>query len=531
MSKIFGFYAGGHSAAGALIVDGEIVSCIEEERLTRVKAGDAYESYPNLSIREIEKNTNILLSDSDYIMFSEPTPDAFAREFTGKNYEKVPHHHCHCYGAYFTSGMEGKVMTISSDGGGENSVGKVFLCEDGKMNLLLNHPLCTSASISALWGMSTTGLSGYDNQGYPIWVMVKDEGKIMGMAADGEFDPTIYKMLKTVVNYKDLRFYPSATHEKGRLLMESMRDKGYFNTLEKKQNYSHTLQKLTEDLFMEYLNDLHKRFPEYTKLCFAGGLFANVKLNQKINELDWVEEIYIYPAMGDEGLSLGAAIYKAVELGEWKKPKKIKNLFLGTSYSDDSVKLLSDDYDFERTDYIVEDIANDLNEGLIIGFFQNGFEFGPRALGGRSILVRPTDKTTHSELNKRLNRNDIMPFAPAILEEHFDTIFFPSKSKYTSEFMTLCYETKEEWIPKISAVIQKSDKTARPQIVKQENNPKFWNILNEYYKISGIPLLLNTSFNIHNEPIINKPEFAFRSLKDKVIDKLVIENYVYSVRK
>ena len=121
-----------------------------------------------------------------------------------------------------------------------------------------------------------------------------------------------------------------------------------------------------------------------------------------------------------------------------------------------------------------------------------------------------------------------MPFAPIIMEEYFDDVFLYSKSKYSSEFMTLCYPTKEEWIDKIPAVIQKSDKTARPQTVRKENLPQFWEILNEYYKLSGIPLLLNTSFNTHNEPIIDNPSQAFISLEKGIIDKLVIEDYVYS---
>jgi carbamoyltransferase len=120
-----------------------------------------------------------------------------------------------------------------------------------------------------------------------------------------------------------------------------------------------------------------------------------------------------------------------------------------------------------------------------------------------------------------------MPFAPIVLDESFDEIFNLGKSKYTSEFMTMCYDTKEEWIEKIPAVIQKSDKTARPQIVKKEKLPLFWEILNEYKKISGIPVLLNTSFNSHNEPIIENPTQAFESLKKGIIDKLVIGNYVY----
>ena len=528
MSKIYGFYAGGHHASGSLIIDGEIISCVEEERITRVKSGDAYESNPNLSRLEIEKNTGVLVSDSDHVIFAEPCPTEFARNFIQKKFDKVPHHHSHCYAAYFTSGMEGKVMTISSDGGGESSVGKVFLCEDGKIDMVSKNLFSLSASISALWAHSCEGIMGYRPNGIPIWRMMKDEGKIMGMAPDGKFDPKIYKMLKTILDYHDLRFYPAFTHERARGLFDSMRDWGYFDTQEKKQNYSFTLQKFTEDLFLQYLDDLHKRFPEYRKLCFAGGLFANVKLNQKINQLDWVEEIYILPCMGDEGLSLGAAIYKAVELGEWKKPKKFKNLFYGTRYTDHEIQLISENYSLDRNLYNPKELAKDLNDGMIIGWFQDGFEFGPRALGARSILVRPTDKETHAELNRRLNRNDIMPFAPAVLSEFFDDIFLPTKSKYTAEFMTLCYDTKEEWIPKITAVIQKSDKTARPQVVNRDSNPKFWEILNEYHTVSGIPLLLNTSFNIHNEPIINHPRFAFRSLVDNVVDKLVLGNYVYT---
>ena len=120
-----------------------------------------------------------------------------------------------------------------------------------------------------------------------------------------------------------------------------------------------------------------------------------------------------------------------------------------------------------------------------------------------------------------------MPFAPSVLKDNFDEIFFPHKSLYTAEFMTLCYETKTEWIEKIPAVLQKTDKSARPHVVSKENNSDYYDLIEEYYKLSGIPLVLNTSFNSHNEPIINKPDEAFESLKKGIIDELVIENYVY----
>jgi carbamoyltransferase len=279
---------------------------------------------------------------------------------------------------------------------------------------------------------------------------------------------------------------------------------------------------------LEFFEDLHKLYPEYRKIVLSGGLFANVKLNQKINELPWVEEIYICPAMGDDGLSLGAAIIKAVEVGDITKPFKLNSAAFGFEYSDDEIREVSKSYNFNSEPYDVDVIAEDINQGRVIGWFQGKMEYGPRALGSRSILVRPTDKLTHKLLNERLSRHDTMPFAPMVMDEHFDDIFTMSKSKYAAQFMTICYTTKDSWIPKIPAVIQKSDKTARPQVVGKENLPKVWELMESYRKKSGIPVLLNTSFNIHNEPIIENPVHAFNHLQNKIVDKLVIGNYVYT---
>jgi carbamoyltransferase len=528
MSSIYGFFGGSHSPATSLIIDGEIVCCVEEERVTGIKAGDNFDAVAELSSKVVENYTKLKILDSDYKVFVEPVTDNFANRLTNFNYDRVSHHDAHCYGAYFTSGMEGKTLTISYDGGGDNSVMKVYSCEDGKMNLLYKYNMCETGSLSHLWAFSTNGIMGYDKFFEGNWKMCKDEGKLMGMAPNGHYDEKIYKFLNSCIDYKDLKFFPSNTARKTQLVIDSMFQKGYFNTKTKREIFSFNLQKITEDLFISFLNYLHQRLPEYRKLCFAGGLFANVKLNQKINELDWVDEIYIYPAMGDEGLSLGACIYKSVQLGEWTKPKKLKNLYFGLKYSDSEISKISQNFNFNVEIYDSKLIAKDLNEGKIIGWFQDGFEYGPRALGARSILVRPTDIGTHEVLNSRLKRYELMPFAPIVMDEYFEDIFVGNKSKYSAEFMTICYSTKEEWIDKIPAVIQKSDKTARPQLVKKDNCPKLWDILNEYHKLSKIPVLLNTSFNSHNQPIIDNPEDAFISLENGIIDKLVIENYVYT---
>jgi carbamoyltransferase len=281
---------------------------------------------------------------------------------------------------------------------------------------------------------------------------------------------------------------------------------------------------------IEFFNDIHKKFPEYTKIAVAGGLFANVKLNQKLNELDWLDELFVYPPMGDEGLSLGAALWKSNQLGELKKPLKLTNFSFGPSYDEESIFEFSREFDFIRTKLDYDEIAKDIHSGKIIGWFDGGMEFGPRALGNRSLLVRPTQLETHKVLNRRLNRYDTMPFAPMVLDEYFEDLFTTNKSKYSAQFMTICYSTKTEWIDKIPAVVQKSDKTARPQVITSENNPKIYQLMKRYFELSSIPAILNTSFNTHGEPIIENPSHAFNHLKNKVVDKLVIGNYVYQNR-
>lgn len=526
MSSIYATYAGSHSAAAALMIDGEIKFVIEEERLTRLKAGDNFEALPVMCLNKIQELSGLSLKDADYTIFVDPIHPIYAEELTNGKYESVSHHDAHCYGAYYTSGMDGKVMTISYDGGGDKSMMKIYLCEDGKMTLLKAHdfPLC--GSISHLWGFSTTHMFGYNENGW-IWKICKDEGKLMGMAADGHYDENIIRMLNTVISYDNLKFVPSSTADRTKFLMDSLRLQGAFDTKEKREIFSYNLQHHTNEIFTAFLKDLNKLYPEYTKFAFAGGLFSNVKLNQKINELDFVKEMYVIPSMGDEGLPFGACIKKAVELGEIKKPKKLNDVFFGIGYSSEEVSQISQNYNFKKEPYNSEVIAKEIHDGKIVGWFQGKFEHGPRALGARSILVKPTELETHKVLNKRLKRYDIMPFAPIVMEEYFENIFYPSKSLYAAEFMTICYSTRESWIKKIPAVIQKSDKTARPQVVIKNKNPKFWEILNEYYKISGIPVLLNTSFNSHNEPIIDNPSQAFNTLEKGVIDTLVIEDYVY----
>jgi len=527
MSKIFGFYAGSHSASSSLVIDGKIEMCVEEERMTRIKAGDEHESFSELSYQKITEQTGFDVSNTDHCVFVEPITEAFSRYISQKGYETVSHHVAHNYGAYFTSGMEGKVISVSYDGGGESAVMRIFLCEDGKMYEIKKMDFSTTASLSHLWGFTTSSILGYDEHMEGIWKMCKDEGKLMGMAPEGEFNERFYRIFKSIIKYENYNFYPARTDAKTKFVMDCLFLKGYFKTQKNREDLSHNLQLVTEEIMIKFFQDLHRDFPDYTKICVSGGLFANVKLNQKINELPWVDELYVYPPMGDEGLSLGACLWKANQLGELTKPLRLENFALGTKYTQDQIDHISKEYDFKITTYDPKIISEDIHNGKIIGWFQDGMEYGPRALGYRSILVRPTEYSTHQKLNERLGRYDTMPFAPIVHEDYFEDIFTCCKSKYSSQFMTICYTTKDEWVERIPAVIQKSDKTARPQVVNSSNNTKVFELMNEYYKLSEIPVILNTSFNIHGEPIIEHPHHAFHHLKNNVVDKLVLGDYVY----
>jgi len=530
VSSIYSFFAGSHSAATALIVDGKIHTIIEEERLTRLKSGEITRTYPDLSSQKIQELSGIGIKESDYRLVVAPSVDAYFRKLINTNYEKISHHDSHNYGCYFTSGFQEKTISISYDGGGELCVIKVFLCEQGKMTEVLRGELNDYASLAHLWGFSVAYMMK-NERGENMWKLCKDEGKIVGMAPNGKYDGEIYRILESIISYENLRFKGGVNSWKTRYVINRMWELGYFSDQEKREIFSYNLQLFTETLFIKFLQDLHKLYPEYRKLALSGGLFANVKLNQKINELDWVDEIFVHPAMGDEGVPLGAAIKKAYSLGEIEVPFRLDNVYFGIQYSNDEIFQISLSYEVEREPYSVENISNKLNEGQIIGWFNGRFEYGPRALGNRSILVRATEYETHSELNKRLGRNEIMPFAPSVLKEYFKEVFYPEKSLYSAEFMTLCYSTKNEWVDKIPSVLQKTDKTARPHVVTRESNKKYYDLIESYYKISGIPLILNTSFNKHNEPIIDNPKQAFDCLQNGIIDELVIEDYVYRIKK
>ena len=521
--KILGLNIGIHDQGVTYIEDGKILFSLEEEKARGVKSIDIMWEYPKDSLQSLFERYDLSYESFDMIA----TPLHIVQEhlwskmniWTVEKCFSVSHHKAHAMGAYFTSGFDGKVLTITSDGAGTTSRSKIYLCEDGRYEEVHSLLIRTSGSLANLWGDITNILG---------WRGLKDEGKVVGLAAHGKLDGNILNQLKDCVDYLgNFEFGHPGGKEKIEYIMRNYEQLLKYSS-EFRANLAYTLQHHTNQIFLSYLEDVRQKYPEYRKLCLAGGLFANVKLNQAINESGLFDEIFIHPAMGDSGLAMGAAIIKANEVGDITAPFKLQDVYFGPSYKRNvwDEELLK--YDFHTAPFAPGIIARKIHEGKVVGTFFGKTEYGPRALGNRSILVRPTDKEAHENLNKKLGRDEVMPFAPVVLERAAKEIFGIEKSAYAAEFMTLCYNCSDEWLDRLPAVVQSLDKSARPQVLRPDVNPHYERILEYYEKISGIPVLLNTSFNAHGEPINNHPAQVLRHLENGMVDMIVTEELMIS---
>jgi carbamoyltransferase len=267
-------------------------------------------------------------------------------------------------------------------------------------------------------------------------------------------------------------------------------------------------------------------------VALNGGVFANVRLNQRIAALPGVARVFVFPGMSDTGNSLGAALlalaaldrpafagaYRALDAVGW-----------GPGYDDAEIRAVLDaaglGYRHLPAEGLAEAAARAIHEGLVVGWFQGRMEFGPRALGYRSIVASPVDADMHQRLNDRLSRTEFMPFAPSVLAECAGAIFRDVEpAAHTAEFMTITLDVEPQWRPRIPAVVH-VDGTARPQLVRRDRNPLYHRLIERYRDLSGIPLVLNTSFNVHEEPIVCRPEEAVQAFVDKRVDRLAIGSF------
>jgi carbamoyltransferase len=295
-----------------------------------------------------------------------------------------------------------------------------------------------------------------------------------------------------------------------------------------------SIQQVLEDVLLASVTSLLRRHGK-RNLALAGGVFANVRLNRLLCEAGDLDEIFIFPAMGDEGLVIGGALEFLLRrdgLPVWlERRRRLPDVYWGRGYDEATDRVLGAAPEIETLPGDPAEVtAGLLAEGLAGAIFEGRMEFGPRALGARSILASPADAAVNQRMNARLNRTEFMPFAPYVLAEDAETVFgVTSANRYACRFMTITTDVKPEWRDRIPAVVH-VDGTARPQVIEDATNPLYAAILRAFSRMTGLPVLVNTSFNAHEEPIINRPEECLRALLQDRVDFVVTRNHVYRRR-
>ncbi len=423
------------------------------------------------------------------------------------------HHDSHALPAAYYSGFR-RCAVFTMDGNGDANISHTSgVWADGHYRR--DHQTDAYGASPGVFYGAITELLGFR--------VMRHEGKVVGLAAMG--NPAILhaQLSRALHVSEDGRRFASdftSEEERYRYLKQTIAGHG-------REDVAAAAQKVLEDavvaLVSRYLNSSGER-------CVAlnGGVFANVKLNQRIAELDEVEKIFVFPAMSDTGNSIGAALLDmaAQDATKLQRYSPLEHVYLGPEFSDDEIAavLASSGVPSQRLNEsaLIERSAAAIHEGRVLGWFQGRMEFGPRALGNRSMLARATDTRINDWLNVRLERSEFMPFAPSVLADHADDVFIGvEKARHTAEFMTITFDVRADWRARIAAVVH-VDGTARPQLVRKETNPLYYRLIDAYWRMSGIPLVLNTSFNVHEEPIVCSPAEAVRALVERRVDCLAI---------
>ena len=358
---------------------------------------------------------------------------------------------------------------------------------------------------------------------------MRHEGKVVGLAAMGDAKPLYDAFLRALRVSTDGRTLTSdftgADAEARR--MSYLREVIVGHS---REDISAAAQQVLEDVALELIRNFLKQSGQ-RKVALNGGVFANVKLNQRIAALPEVDSVFVFPGMSDTGNSVGAALLDmlAADPKALCDAEPLVDVYLGPQYDDAAIEqaLLAAGLTGTRLaeDELVATAARAIHDGRIVGWFQGRMEFGPRALGNRSMLARPTESAINDWLNERLDRSEFMPFAPSVLAEHADELFVGvGKARHTAEFMTITFDVTPEWRDRIPAVVH-VDGTARPQLVRADRNPLYHRLITAYHALSGIPLVLNTSFNVHEEPIVCAPAEAIRAFAEKRVDCLAVGSW------
>ena len=555
----------GHDSSAALIRDGKIVADVAEERFVRIKH---YSKLPLNSIEYCLKSQNITMNDIDIIAIpaagvapelnflfdlkgareEKPGPRtkavSYVKKRLGRAYETPPlyirnfpanpkteivhveHHLAHAASAYYTSGTRDKQLIITIDGVGDGVSVGVWRGENGRIERLESFP--SSASIGWFYSNVTEALGWWHGDG---------EGKTMGLAPYGD-----YTKCEGVLEKFHPKFENGAVkehHDFGRVgfwnengaIQYHFDESIEIRDLVKRhgsENIAAEAQRVLEEEVKQIIYPWMLK--ENTRnLSTSGGVMLNVKLNQRLWESGKIDNHHTYPNPGDSGIAAGAALHAYFQANPNAPIHAIQDLYWGPEYSNSEIEdaLNLRQLEYTRIDNPAAVAADALAEDKIVGWFQGRMESGPRALGARSILMSANKPENKDIINARVKfREAFRPFCPSLLWERKEDYLENARDEF---FMITSFTCKPGKRDRVPAVVH-ADHTLRPQTVNKQIHPRFHDLITEFEKRTGEALVLNTSFNVMGEPIVNHPREAIRCFYDNGLDVLVLGDFVLRKR-
>lgn len=544
-----------HDSGAALCVDGEMVAAVGQERIDRTKNSDAF---PWDAIDEVLYLAGVRPADIDKVVFgSHFTPAVALRRFSafhhnartsngqyspllnayivyqvaiketglwpveaelsrrflrgrmrtrgiGADVSTIDHHEAHAWSAY-RSQPHDDALVVTMDAMGDGTSTTVSLGGGGHLK-----PIWRQSGLSAIntyYSRITEWLGFKAN---------RHEGKITGLAAYAEPPEDLLAHFR-----RQLHFVP---RRGGFNLMPywlpQRKDDRFHKVLERytREEIASSMQRNLEHQACAFVQHWARKTGR-RHLAVAGGIFSNVKLNQRIHELPEIESIFIYPNMGDGGLAAGAALARSAVA-----PHELKDVYSGRGWDepDHERALVEGGLPYERPKDLTGKVADALVDGKVIARVDGRMEWGPRALGNRTVLYKPDDPSVNDWLNKKLKRTEFMPFAPVTLWEHRDECYLGlAGAEDAARFMTICFDCTPR-MKEVSAGVVHRDGTARPQLIRRDDNPGYYDIVAAWHKRTGNPSVINTSFNMHEEPIVRSPSDAVRAFVKSELDLLIL---------
>lgn len=441
------------------------------------------------------------------------------------NIKFYDHHLCHAAASYYISPFsKQESLCLTLDGQGDGYFSKAYIFNNNtykeigaskveKFNINDNIEV---TSIGEIYGNFTEAMDLRRNS---------DEGKVEALAAFGKVDEELYSLLKEAIVINNLSISMKIDKVKKfydyRFLKEKRKSIG-------DENFCSTIQRFLEDIVVEYVLKIKNKYPSINSICLSGGVAANIIMSLSIYEKTGLKNIFILPAMGDDGVALGSAILCAIdnqENIEWLKDYYMP--YYGDQITKNNIKKAIEKFNSQiKFSYIgdswYKDAAYDISENKVIALVNGRMEYGPRALGNRTIAANAINQDTRQRINSTVKRRPMyQPFCPSILEEERERLF---EDSFQHKHMAIAFRVKEKYWKSIPSGIH-VDGTARPQFVEEQDNPSYYKFIKEVKKLTGIGIVIDTSFNLHGRTIVRTAEDAITDFIDCNIDTLYIEGY------